>query len=441
MDHPDLNIPQSDKKRIVILGAGFAGLNLARRLRNGPYQVVVIDRNNFHQFQPLFYQVAMAGLEPSAIAFPIRKVFHHAQNVFVRQAEILGVQQDKNLVVTNNGQVRYDYLVICLGAETNFYGNEQLEKYAFSLKSLGQSLGIRNQIFKDFERSMYQMDYYNRQSFIDFVIVGGGPTGVEMAGALAEMKRYAIPRDYPELNKDEIDVYLVQSGERLLPGMSEKASDAALRFLRNMGVIVILNDRVNEYDGQFATLKSGRKIRTNKLIWAAGIKCPVVPGLESQYSESNGRLSVDRHCRVIGTTDIFAIGDIAGMTTDKYPRGHPQVAQVGIQMGDFLADYFVELVNDNHKIRTFEYKNKGVLATIGRNKAVADFPAFSMAGFLSWVIWLWVHLYSLIGTRNKVLVVLNWMWNYFTFDSSLRLIIQQRTRILGEQESEKNEEP
>src|SRR5690606_11740882 len=285
------------------------------------------------------------------------------------------------------------------------------------------------------------MDYYNRQSFIDFVIVGGGPTGVEMAGALAEMKRYAIPRDYPELNKDEIDVYLVQSGERLLPGMSEKASDAALRFLRNMGVIVILNDRVNEYDGQFATLKSGRKIRTNKLIWAAGIKCPVVPGLESQYSESNGRLSVDRHWRVIETTDIFAIGDIAGMPTDKYTRGHPQVAQVGIQMGDFLADYFVELVNDNHKIRTFEYKNKGVLATIGRNKAVADFPAFSMAGFLSWVIWLWVHLYSLIGTRNKVLVVLNWMWNYFTFDSSLRLIIQQRTRILGEQESEKNEEP
>ena len=431
MIHPNLNIPDSTSQRIVVLGAGFAGLNLAKDLCNTQYQVVLIDRHNFHQFQPLFYQVAMAGLEPSAIAFPIRKVFHSVDNVFVRQAEVLRVDETKNTVITNNGELSYDILVVCLGAETNFYGNQRLEENSFSLKSLGQSLGIRNQIFADFERSMYEVEYHNRQSFIDFVIVGGGPTGVEMAGALAEMKRYVIPKDYPELNKDEIDIYLVQSGERLLPGMSDKSSRKAEKFLREMGVIVILNDRVSDYDGRYASLKSGRKIKTNKLIWAAGIKCPIIPGLESHYSEQTGRIEVDSTCRLFNSHNIYAIGDIAGMVSEDFPRGHPQVAQVGIQMGDYLAVLLARKKRGVSSQSPFVYKNKGVLATIGRNKAVADFPRFSMAGFWAWIIWLWVHLFSLIGVRNKLLVVLNWMWNYFNYDSSLRLIIQQVSRRQG----------
>lgn len=432
MSHYNLNIPDTDMKRIVVLGAGFAGLNLARNLRGQDYQVVLIDRNNFHQFQPLFYQVAMAGLEPSAIAFPIRKVFHSTDNVFVRQAEIVQVDTNDNSVQTDNGSINYDYLIICLGAKTNFYGNKNIEKYAFSLKSLGQALGVRNQIFSDFEKSMYEVEYSNRQSFIDFVIVGGGPTGVEMAGALAEMKQYVLPKDYPELNNDEIDVYLVQSGNRLLPGMSEKSGRKAENFLRSMGVNVILNDRVNDYDGHYAILKSGREIRTNKLIWAAGIKCPVIMGLEEFYGEKSGRISVDRHCQVIGTENVYALGDIAAMVCDEYPRGHPQVAQVGIQMGDYLADMLIRRAK-NKKSTSFQYKNKGVMATIGRNKAVADFPKFSMAGFIAWVVWLVVHLFSLIGVRNRLLVMFNWMWSYFNFDSSLRLIIQQQSQRPGEE--------
>ncbi len=437
MNHHNLNIPDAEYKRIVILGAGFAGLNLARNLSNTDYQVVLIDRNNFSQFQPLFYQVAMAGIEPSAIAFPIRKVFHSSKNVYVRQAEILEVDNQKNLVSTSNGQISYDSLAVCLGAETNFYGNENIEKYSFSLKSLGQALGVRNQIFKDFEKSMYEVDYANRQSFIDFVIVGGGPTGVEMAGTLAEMKHYVLPKDYPELNKDEIDVYLVQSGDRLLPGMSEKAGRSAEKFLRNMGVNIILNDRVSGYDGVNAILKSGRQIKTNKLIWAAGIKCPVIPGLETFYGEKSHRIMVDENCKVINTSNVFALGDIAAMITESYPHGHPQVAQVGIQMGDYLPR-FLKQQRKGQSIVPFRYKNKGVMAAIGRNKAVADFPKFSTAGFFTWITWLWVHLFSLIGVRNKLMVVINWMWNYFHFDSSLRLIIQQQSHHA---EEEKRIEP
>lgn len=419
----NLNIPESTHQRVVILGAGFAGLNLAKKLKEGPYQVVLLDRNNYHQFQPLFYQVAMAGLEPSAIAFPIRKVFHSADKVFFRQAEILSVSKDEKIVQTNNGRIRYDILAICLGAETNFYGNEGIEKHSFSLKSLGQSLGIRNQIFTDFEKAMYEVSYCNRQSFIDFVIVGGGPTGVEMAGALAEMKRYTLPKDYPELNKDEIDIYLIQSGNKLLPGMSEKSGRDAEKFLRDMGVIVILNDRVNGYDGHYATLKSGRKIRTNKLVWAAGIKCPVIKGLELFYDEKLHRIRIDHQCQVIGTNDVFALGDIAVAISPSYSRGHPQVAQVGIQMGNYVSKLLIRKHKGLHTA-SFKYQDKGAMATIGRNKAVADFPRFSMSGFFTWIIWLWVHLFSLIGIRNKFLVVFNWMWNYFTFDSSLRLIIK-----------------
>ncbi|WP_236979591.1 NAD(P)/FAD-dependent oxidoreductase [Membranihabitans maritimus] len=422
----DLNIPASSDPRVVVLGAGFGGLTFVRKFRNSGYQVVLIDRNNFHQFQPLFYQVAMAGLEPSAIAFPIRKVFQKRENVFVRQAEILEVDPEERLVVTDRGNVQFDFLVIGIGAVTNFFNNEAIAQKSYSLKTLGESLGIRNRIFEDFEESLMSRNYNDRQKLIDFVIVGGGPTGVEMAGALAEMKRYIIPKDYRELDPGEVDIYLVQSGEHLLPGMRPESQQRAERYLSDMGVTLILNDRVVDYDGESVFLKNGDPILAEKLIWAAGVRCPEVPGLSGEEQVDNkGRFLVDQHCRVKGFENIFAVGDIARMDTDDYPYGHPQVAQVALQMASYVASFLDKRGHSKEK-KPFVYKDKGALATIGRNKAVADLPRFSLGGFLAWLIWLWVHLYALIGTRNKLIVVINWMWNYFTYDTALRLIIKQK---------------
>ncbi|WP_236969836.1 NAD(P)/FAD-dependent oxidoreductase [Membranihabitans marinus] len=420
----NLNIPVSQYKRIVILGGGFAGLNLAKKLINTHYQVVLLDRQNFHQFQPLFYQVAMAGLEPSAIAFPIRKMFRKSTNVFVRQAEIHQVNRENKSVKTDRGVIEYDYLVVALGAITNFFGNEEIAEKSYSLKSLGESLLIRNRMFEDFEDSLFVENYEKRQGLIDFVIVGGGPTGVEMAGALAEMKRYIIPKDFAELDPGEIDIYLVQSGENVLPAMSAKSQRKAKQYLEDMGVQLILQDRVTGFDGLNVQLKSGRTLKTEKLIWAAGITCPQIQGLETD-SNNRGRLEVNRHCQWTEDEDVYAIGDVALMKSDKYPYGHPQVAQTALQMANHVAKY-LKNKDKNTTVKEFVYKDRGSLATIGRNKAVADFPSFSMGGFLAWMIWLWVHLFSLIGTRNKVIVMINWMWSYITYDTALRLIIKQK---------------
>ncbi len=422
-----VNIPETGQKRIVIIGGGFAGLTLARKLASSNYQIVLVDKNNFHQFQPLFYQVAMAGLEPSSIAFPFRKIFQRHKNVFVRVSEVNEVDTEQKQVITAHGYLNYDYLVVAVGADTNFFGNENIAKHAIPMKSVSEALFLRNSILEDYETCLTIRDYDERQHYIDIVIVGGGPTGVEIAGALAEMKKYVIPHDYKELDEDEIDIYLVQSGDRLLKGMSQKSSDSALESLENLGVKVVLNTRVTDYDGEYVYMKDGSKILTKKLIWAAGIKGNTIPGLPEESIVHGNRIKVNEFNEIEGLEDVYAIGDIAFMPDEKYEYGHPQVAQVAIQQGKTLSRNFKAMAKGKER-KAFQYNDKGSMATIGRRRAVVDLPRGFFQGTIAWILWLIVHLFSIIGVKNKVIVFINWVWNYVTYDQSLRLIIRPYLR-------------
>lgn len=418
-----LNIPDTSKERIVIIGAGFGGLNLANKLAKSNYQVVLIDKNNFHQFQPLYYQVAMAGLEPSSIVFPLRKLFQKNPDVHIRVANFKKIDTSTKQIVTKEGNCTYDKIVFAMGAKTNYYGNKEIEQNTFSLKTIGESLSLRNAILDDYEKALIEPDYNTRQPFIDIVIVGGGATGVELAGSLAEMKKYILPKDYQELNHKEVDIYLIQSGDQLLAGMSKNAGDKAEKFLLDLGVIVIKNTKVVSIQKNDVTLSNGQNVQAGKVIWAAGIVANKIEGLDNCEICRGNRIAIDEHCLVKGYHDVFAIGDIAQMDTADYPQGHPQVAQVAIQQGNYLAIKFKKNTSN-----PFRYKDKGSMATIGRNKAVVDLPGFKFSGFFAWVIWLFVHLAALIGTRNKVIVMINWLWNYITYDQSLRLIIKADER-------------
>lgn len=414
-----VNIPETEKPRLVIVGAGFAGLTLAKRLVNKGFQVVVFDRHNYHQFQPLLYQVAMSGLEPSSISFPLRKIFQKKKDVHIRMAEVVEVFPEEKYLLTNIGRCNFDMLVIAIGARTNFYNNPNIEKYAFSLKSTGEAMYLRNQILRDFESALITRDHEERQSFIDTVVVGGGATGVEMAGALAELKQYILPKEYLELDHREVDVYLIHSGSRLLPGMSEKSGIAAEKFLTNMGVNIIKNTRVTDVSDHAVTLSDGQVITTRKVIWAAGITGNTLKGLDKAEYMAGNRIKVDAFNKVAGYEDIYALGDIAFMSDEQYPNGHPQVAQVALQQAKNLANNL-----SGRSIKPFVYKDKGSMATIGRHQAVVDFALGHFHGFFAWLLWLIVHLLALIGTRNKVFVFFNWLWNYLTFDQSLRLILR-----------------
>jgi NADH dehydrogenase len=420
-----VNIPDPDFKRIVIVGAGFAGLSLAQKLKNSKYQVVLVDKNNFHQFQPLFYQVAMAGLEPSSISFPLRKAFQKCKNVVIRVAEVERIVPEKKYLVTSSGRMDYDYLVLAYGATSNYYGNENLRKFAFPLKTVSEALHLRNSILTDFEKALLTRDYEKRQGYIDFVIVGGGPTGVEMAGALAEMKHYILPKDYKELDASEVDIYLIQSGDALLKGMSEEASKAAEKFLTKLGVIIKKNTRVVDFNGNIVSTDKGDKIHAHKVIWAAGIKCPKIDGIQEDSVTYGNRIKVNEYLEVEGMTNIYALGDLSYMVEEGYENGHPQVAQTAIQQGELLASNFKRTL-DNKALKPFKYKDLGTMATIGRNRAVCDLPKYKTQGFFAWVLWLIVHLRALIGVKNKVFVLINWIWNYLTYDQSLRLIIKPK---------------
>lgn len=421
------NIAETNKKRIVIIGGGFAGLKIARDLSNSNYQVVLIDKNNYHQFQPLFYQVATAGLEPSTISFPFRKIFQNRKNVHIRIAEVKAVNQEKNQLETSIGIVDYHYLVIAVGADTNFFGNKKMMEYAFPMKSVSEALTLRNTILLHLENALSETDRENKKRLMNIVVVGGGPTGVEVSGTLAEMKKCILPKDYPELDFKMMQVYLLEGSPKVLNGMSQHASEKAHKYLNELGVNVFVNSRVKEYDGQNVFLEGGKSIATKTLVWAAGVTGNKIEGLDPSVLTKANRIKTDRKNKVEGCANIYAIGDIAFMTEENYPNGHPQVAQVAIQQAKTLAKNFKNM-DEGKDLKDFSYKDLGSMATVGRNKAVADFPKWKFAGFFAWLIWMFIHLMSIVGGKNRLFAFINWAWSYVTFDQSLRLIIKPKER-------------
>ena len=419
-----INLPETNLPRVVIVGAGFGGLMLARKLSVKDYQVVLIDRNNFHQFQPLLYQVAMSGIEPSSIAFPLRKLFGRRKNTHIRIAEIESVHPEEKYLMTNEGRVNYDILVLATGVTTNYYGNKDIQKNTYSLKSVSDALFLRNAILADLEKALTIREYEPRQGLLDLVIVGGGPTGVELAGSFAEFKKYILHREYPELNTEEMDIYLIQAGSKVLNTFSEKASVKARKYLEDLGVNVLTDVRVVNYDGNEITLSDGRKLYTRKVIWAAGITGQRMAGLPEACYTRDGRIKVNTLNQVEGLDGVYVIGDAAYMEEAEY-KGHPQVAQPAIQQGNRLAKNLNAKAHGK-EMKPFHYKDLGSMATIGRHKAVAEFPFWKTQGYIAWLLWLVVHLMQILGAKNKFFIFLNWVWSYFTMDQSLRIMVRHR---------------
>ena len=438
MKTPPALIEKSDNPRLVILGGGFAGIELAKSLKDAPVQIVLVDRQNFHTFQPLLYQVATAAVEPSSIIYPFRKIFDDHSNFYFRMADALCVDAKAQIVETSIGYIQYDYLVIATGATTNFYGNSEIERKAIAIKGIDDALSLRNTILTNFEKALQIKNEQQLNSLMDFVIVGGGPTGVELAGALSELRKHVFPKDYPELNFVNMDVHLIQSGPQLLKGMSNEAAEEAKKILEKAGVKIWLNCRVLSYNGFKVQLDTGESLCTRTLIWAAGVTGKVLDGIAPESIIPGNRLKVDVYNRVEGYKNIFAVGDIAGMITKENPYGYGMMAQPAIQQGRWLGKNIKNLLNGK-VLQPFRYKDQGTMATIGRNKAVADFNLFGHTyktqGFKAWFVWMFVHLISLIGFRNKLIVFINWMWSYFTYDTGIRLIIGKKKENIPVEES------
>jgi NADH:ubiquinone reductase (H+-translocating) len=390
--------------------------------------VILIDKNNYHQFQPLFYQVAMAGLEPSSIVFPFRKVFQKANNVLFRVAEFQEVFPTDKYIMTDQGRLKYDYLVVCLGADTNYYGNEKVMNNVIPMKSVSEALYLRNAILNDYEKALLTDNEEERQALMDIVIVGGGATGVEVAGALAEMRKDVIPKEYKELNYKEIDIHLIHGADMLLKGMSENASRSAETYLRELGIKMKMDTQVTDYDGEIVTMEDGTTLRSRKVIWAAGIIGNLVNGIPKESTVRGRRIKINRFNEVEGLKDIYALGDIAYMEEpEKFKNGHPQVAQVSIQMAKNLAAN-LRKISKTQPIQEFKYKDLGSMATVGRHKAVVDLPFWRFQGFFAWFVWLFVHLFAIIGMKNKIFIFINWVWSYITYDQALRLIIKPKVK-------------
>lgn len=421
------NLPKTDKKRVVIVGGGFGGLKLANKLRNSDFQVVLVDRNNYHQFPPLIYQIASAGIEPSSISFPFRKIFQKRSNFFFRMAEVRSVFPEQNILQTSIGKVRYDYLVLAAGTTTNFFGNKNVEEHAIPMKNVSEAMGLRNALLENFERALTCASETERQELLNVVIVGGGATGVEVAGALSEMKNHVLPKDYPDMPSSLMNIYLIEAGTRLLPAMSEQTSQHVLNYLRKMGVNVLLNKMVTDYDHHRVILKDGSQIATRTFIWVSGVAAEKITNLDGEHLGRGARIIVDEHNRVKGFDNIFSIGDQCIMPEGDphYPGGHPQLAQVAIQQGKLLACN-LKALEKGKSLKPFRYRNLGAMATVGRNRAVAEFSTMKMAGFWAWIMWLVVHLRSILGIRNKSIVLFNWVWNYFSYAQSLRFIVYAR---------------
>ena len=419
-----MNIPQSSFPRIIIIGGGFSGLAAAKGLENKELQVVLIDKHNYHTFQPLLYQVATGGLEPDSIAFPLRKRFNDVDNFYFRLAEVNRINPDKNTVETSIGTLDYDELIIATGSTTNFFGNKEIEKNTMEMKSVPQSLNIRSLILENFEEALLTDNIEERNALMNFVIVGGGPTGVELAGALAEMKKGILPKDYPDLDIRQMQINLIQSSECLLQGMSAKASEKAEDFLIGLGVNIWKNLRVLNYDGKIVTTNGYDNFKAETVIWAAGVKGKNIKGLDAlSIIPRVERYKVNKYNQIDNYANIYAIGDVACMQSEANPYGHPMMAQPAIQQGKLVAKNILAKLF-NKKQKAFVYNDKGSMATVGRNKAVVDLPKWKFQGVFAWFVWMFVHLFSLIGFRNKAIVFLNWVYNYIRFDRETRLIIR-----------------
>lgn len=414
------------KKIVLIVGAGFAGLNLARKLHKKDFEVYLVDKNNYHQFQPLFYQVATAGLEPASIVFPLRKAFQHYDGFHIRMAELVEIVIPENKIITTENKMFYDYLVIATGVDTNYFGNKEIEEHAIPMKSVSEALYMRNCFLQNLEDAYYAGDE-EKKRLRNVVVVGGGPTGVEVSGAIADMKKYVLRKDYPEMDFSLMKIFLIEGSPVLLGSMSPQAQKKAQEFLEQMGVEVITGTFVKEYDGDTALLSNGEYIPTNTLIWAAGVTANKIKGLPGSVLQRGNRIKVNRFNQAEGYDNIFAIGDIAFMPTEKYPDAHPQVASVAIAQGGLLAKNLVNL-SKNKPLTAFEYKDKGSMATVGRKRAVVDLPNWKFQGVFAWHTWNLIHLFSILGVKNKLIIFINWAWNYFSPDPNLRVLIKPFTK-------------
>ena len=420
-----INIQRNQKKRVVIVGGGLGGLRLAEDLYGSGMQVVLIDKNNFHQFPPLIYQIASAGIDPSSISFPFRQIFRKRKDFYFRMAEARMVDTEKKILQTSIGKIDYDYLVLAAGATTNFFGNKNIEEWAIPMKTVPEAMGLRNALLSNFERALTCATEEERQELLNVVIVGGGATGVEIAGALSEMKRYVIPYDYPDMDSSLMHIYLIEAGDRLLAGLSQESSQKAYDFLKSMGVDIQFGKMVTDYRNHKVIMKDGTEIPTRTFLWVSGIRANAMPGIDESHLGRGFRFKVDEYNRIPGVEDVFAIGDQCLQTSDAaYPNGHPQVAQVAIQQAKNLAKNLKKIANgaDNSQLTAFHYKNLGSMATIGRNKAVVEIGKFRSQGFFAWVLWLVVHLRSILGVKNKMMVLLNWLWKYVSYNDSIRMI-------------------
>lgn len=418
----EIQKPRIGQKRIVIVGGGFGGLALVNRLDHRMFQIVLIDKCNYHQFPPLFYQVACSGLDAGSISFPFRNIFGRKKNVFFRMAELISVEREENRIVTTIGNLEYDYLVIAAGTTTNYFGNEIIKANSLPMKSLEEAMELKNTLLLNIERSLDTTDLIEKQALLNVVVVGGGATGVEIAGALSEMKRYVLCRDYPDLIGANMDIYLIEGSDKVLGSLSEKSSANALRSLKKMGVNVILNRKVVGYENHQVMFDSGDPIRTETLIWVSGVTSEHIGNIPPQLIGRSGRLLVNEFNQLQNVPNVFAIGDICLQQEKKYPNGHPQVAPVAIQQGKTLADN-LRRIEKGESLKVFHYNNQGSLATIGRNRAVADLKFIKLHGFPAWSVWMLVHLRSILGVRKKIMILIDWVWNYFTYDQSMRYIL------------------
>ena len=423
----NINVPEVKVPRVVIVGCGFGGMEMAQSLHNADVQVVLIDKNNYHTFQPLLYQVATAGLEADSIAYPIRKIFKGQKNFHFRMGEVTKVLPDENKILTNIGELKYDLLLIATGSTTNFFGNKDFEDQSMPMKSVTEALNLRSLILQNFEKALLTTEVHEQEALMTFVVVGGGPTGVELAGAVCELKKHVLPHDYPELDFRKMRVILVENGPELLQSMCADNRAKSKAYLEELGCEVWLNTAVSKYDGIIAETKTGKQLRTLNLVWTAGIKGVIVDGLNADCISPRGRILIDEYCKVKGYENIYAIGDVACMITEKYPNGHPQVAPVAIQQAQLLSRNFLGAFKKQAPYK-FDYFDKGSMATVGRNKAVVEVRKIRFGGFFGWFVWMALHLMLLVGYRNKIVVFINWVWNYLNYDRNIRLIIRPFSR-------------